>query len=382
MPRQRMPLLAVLRQWLQRMRSSSAADPSPSGWVDVAGVCVGDAVMTQRDGMKAIMAGSSIAPLNGIGFGTWAWGNKAVWGYDAQRDDTRLRATFLQALSSGLNLIDTADSYGTGRLNGRSETLLGDFIAGLPPLCRAQLTVATKLAPFPWRWGRRGFEAAFEASQTRLKGQLRRVQLHWSTARYAPWQEPGLLDGLAELVLAGRVDELGLSNLGPQRLALVHRRLMERGVPLRSVQVQCSLLAPADDQLLEVIAVSRDLDVEVLAYSPLAFGVLGCAPGAEEKLPATWLRRRLFRRLLPASVELRREMQVIAIERRASMVQVALNWCRALGTTPIPGLRTPAQACDVAAALQWSMSQGELQRLDAARCRCSERMPANPFQSR
>ena len=138
-----MPLLAVLRQWLQRMRSSSAADPSPSGWVDVAGVCVGDAVMTQRDGMKAIMAGSSIAPLNGIGFGTWAWGNKAVWGYDAQRDDTRLRATFLQALSSGLNLIDTADSYGTGRLNGRSETLLGDFIAGsvsythltLPTIC-------------------------------------------------------------------------------------------------------------------------------------------------------------------------------------------------------------------------------------------------------
>ena len=216
----------------------------------------------------------------------------------------------------------------------------------------------------------------------RLKGHLRRVQLHWSTARYAPWQEAGLLDGLAELVLCGRVDELGLSNLGPQRLALIHRRLLKRGVPLRSVQVQCSLLAPGDDQLLELIAVSRDLDVEVLAYSPLAFGVLGCAPGAEERLPATWLRRRLFRRLLPASLELRSEMQAIAIERGASMVQVALNWCRALGTTPIPGLRTPDQARDVAAALQWSMSPQERQRLDAARRRCSERMPANPFQSR
>ena len=338
--------------------------------------------MTQRDGMKAIMAASSIAPLNGIGFGTWAWGNKAIWGYDAQRDDARLRATFRQALSSGLNLIDTADSYGTGRLNGRSEELLGDFIAELPPQRRSQLTVATKLAPFPWRWGHRGFEAAFEASRTRLKGQLRRVQLHWSTARYAPWQEAGLLDGLAELVLAGRVDELGLSNLGPQRLALVHRRLMERGVSLRSVQVQCSLLAPADDQLLEVIAVSRDLGVEVLAYSPLAFGVLGCAPGAEVKLPATWLRRRLFRRLLPASFELRSEMQAIAIERGASMVQVALNWCRAQGTTPIPGLRTPTQARDVTAALEWSMSLQERERLDEARRRCSERMPANPFQSR
>ena len=338
--------------------------------------------MTQRDGMKAIMAGSSIAPLNGIGFGTWAWGNQAVWGYDAQRDDVRLRATFRQALSSGLNLIDTADSYGTGRLNGRSEELLGDFIAELPALRRSQLTVATKLAPFPWRWGRRGFDPAFEASRKRLKGQLQRVQLHWSTARYAPWQEMGLLHGLAELVLSGRVDELGLSNLGPQRLALLHSRLLERGVPLRSVQVQCSLLAPEDDQLLELIAVSRDRDVEVLAYSPLAFGVLGCPPGAEDTLPGTWLRRRLFRRLLPASRELRGVMHSIAIEHEASMVQVALNWCRALGTTPIPGLRTPDQARDVAAALEWSLSMQERQRLDAARRICCERMPANPFQSR
>ncbi|QNI99306.1 pyridoxine 4-dehydrogenase [Synechococcus sp. A15-62] len=320
--------------------------------------------------------------MNGIGFGTWAWGNKAVWGYDAQRDDNRLRATFRQALSSGLNLIDTADSYGTGSLSGRSEALLGDFIAELPALRRSQLTVATKLAPFPWRWGRRGFDAAFESSRTRLKGQLRRVQLHWSTARYAPWQETGLLDGLAELVLAGRVDELGVSNLGPQRLVLLHRRLLERGVSLRSIQVQCSLLAPADDQLRELIAISRDLGVEVLAYSPLAFGVLGCAPGAEEKRSATWLRRRLFQRLLPASLELRSAMQAIANERGASMVQVALNWCRALGTTPIPGLRTPEQARDVAAALEWSMSQHERQTLNAARLRCSERMPANPFQSR
>ena len=338
--------------------------------------------MTQLDEMKAIMAGSSVAPLNGIGFGTWAWGNKAVWGYDPERDDGRLRDTFRQALSSGLNLVDTADSYGTGRLTGRSEELLGEFIAELPALRRSQLTVATKLAPFPWRWGRRGFDAAFEASRKRLKGQLQRVQLHWSTARYAPWQEAGLLDGLAELVLCGRVSELGLSNLGPQRLALIHNRLLERGVSLRSVQVQCSLLAPGDDQLLELIAVSRDRDVEVLAYSPLAFGVLGCPPGAEQTLPSTWLRRRLFRRLLPASFELRSVMNSIAIEHGATMMQVALNWCRAMGTTPIPGLRTPHQARDVAGALQWSLSTQERQRLDAARCSCSERMPANPFQSR
>ena len=80
------------------------------------------AVMAWRR-VPTIMAKRCMDPLNSIGFGTWAWGNKAIWGYDPMRDDSRLRATFLQALSSGLNLIDTADSYGTGSLTGRSEAL-------------------------------------------------------------------------------------------------------------------------------------------------------------------------------------------------------------------------------------------------------------------
>ena len=336
--------------------------------------------MTQRDGLMAIMAGSSIAPLNGIGFGTWAWGNKAVWGYDAQRDDNRLRATFRQALSSGLNLIDTADSYGTGSLSGRSEALLGDFIAELPALRRSQLTVATKLAPFPWRWGRRGFDAAFEASRTRLKGQLRRVQLHWSTARYAPWQEVQLLDGLADRVLDGSVAEIGVSNIGPKRLVWMHQRLAERGVPLRSVQVQYSLLSPGDAKADALRRLCRDRGIEVLAYSPLAFGVLTLPPAAEYR-PRTFLRRQLINRLLPASRSLRSVIAAIASNRDVSMAQVALNWCRAQGTTPIPGLRTPEQAMDVAQALRWSLTPEEIKQLTLARERCALRTPSNPFQS-
>ncbi len=99
--------------------------------------------------------------------------------------------------------MDTADSYGTGRLNGRSEELLGQCLDALDPLSRTKLVVATKLAPFPWRLGRRGLLKAFQASRQRLRGQLDRVQLHWSTARYAPWQERPLLDGLADLVEQG-----------------------------------------------------------------------------------------------------------------------------------------------------------------------------------
>ena len=164
------------------------------------------------------MAASGGGPLNGIGFGTWAWGNQLVWGYDPHRDDALLESTFRQAIASGLSLIDTADSYGTGRLNGCSERLLGRFTAALPALRRSELCIATKLAPFPWRLGRRGLDRALQASLERLQGQLKRVQLHWSTARYAPWQETALLDGLADRVLDGTVAELGVSNVGPQRL--------------------------------------------------------------------------------------------------------------------------------------------------------------------
>ena len=105
--------------------------------------------------------------LSGIGFGTWAWGNQFVWGYEPGRDDLRLAATFHEAIASGLTLVDTADSYGTGRLNGRSELLLGGFVEELPPSLQARPVIATKLAPFPWRLGRRGLDRAFQASRRR-----------------------------------------------------------------------------------------------------------------------------------------------------------------------------------------------------------------------
>ena len=326
------------------------------------------------------MTGRGGDPLNGIGFGTWAWGNQLLWGYEAERDDGRLEETFRQALSSGLDLIDTADSYGTGRLDGRSEQLLGQFAARLPATRRDQLCIASKLAPFPWRLGRRGLDQALQASRQRLQGHLRRVQLHWSTARYAPWQEVQLLDGLADRVLDGTVAEVGVSNIGPKRLAWMHERLAQRGVPLRSVQVQYSLLSPGDAKADALRQLCHERKIEVLAYSPLAFGVLTLSPEAERR-SGTFLRRQLFNRLMPASRNIRTVIAAIAATRNASMAQVALNWCRAQGTTPIPGLRTPEQARDVAAALRWSLTPEEIEQLTEARRQCAVRTPSNPFQS-
>lgn len=318
--------------------------------------------------------------MTGIGFGTWAWGNQLLWGYQPERDDPDLAATLSAAVQGGLSLVDTADSYGTGRLNGRSERLLGQFLRAMDPVQSQKLKVATKLAPFPWRLGRGGFKRAFDASKERLGGRLDRIQLHWSTARYAPWQELPLLDGLGDLVEQGLVPELGLSNVGPKRLRFLHEHLLNRGISLKSVQVQLSLLAPEPVLHGELADVCRELGVELLAYSPLALGILAIPPGAQGTT-ATMLRSRLFQRLLPASEVLRAVMVEIAASRSASMAQVALNWCRAHGACPIPGLRRPAQVIDVTQALQWSLSETERQALDQASKKTVARMPANPFQS-
>jgi pyridoxine 4-dehydrogenase len=323
-----------------------------------------------------------LGSVPGVGVGTWAWGNRFLWGYNPAQDEG-LKACFDRAVALGLTFFDTADSYGTGQLQGRSEELLGAFCDALPEDCRARLCVATKLAPFPWRLGRRGFDRAFADSRRRLRGKLDLVQLHWSTARYLPWQESPLLEGLADRVEQGEVGALGVSNMGPGRLRSLHSHLAARGVPLRSLQVQLSLLAPEALAPGGVAELCRELGVTLIAYSPLALGLLGRPPG-ELPSPPSGLRGLLFRRLWPKVQPLLRGIQAIAKERSAEPAEVALNWCRAHGALPIPGLRRVDQAETAAAALSWRMEENERRELDALSLACGSkgaRMPANPFLS-
>ncbi len=316
-----------------------------------------------------------------IGFGTWSWGNKFLWGYSPEKNDAILKETFHIAIENGLKLIDTADTYGTGNLTGRSEQLLGEYIAELPPYQRNNILVATKLAPYPWRIGRRGFENALRNSKERLKNKLDRVQLHWSTARYAPWQEEQLIEGLCDFHVKGDIAEIGVSNMGPIRLLSFHKRLKERGIPLKSIQIQFSLLAPQQQQNSELKHICKDLNIKLIAYSPLALGLLAIPPTCKT-LPGNIIRRTIFRRLLPASINLREEMHNIAKERCVSQSQVALNWCRAHGTIPIPGIRSPKHAKDVSATYKWQLTQEEKKTLDRLSNEINVRMPNNPMQSK
>jgi pyridoxine 4-dehydrogenase len=315
-----------------------------------------------------------------MGCGTWAWGNQLLWGYN-QSMDNQLQEVFNLCVSSGVTLFDTGDSYGTGKLKGRSELLLGRFCQGYQEINKENICIATKLAAYPWRWTRKSIISACYGSAKRLGKNVDLVQMHWSTANYAPWQEVGLLDGLADLYEQGLVKGVGLSNYGTKRLKWVHKRFQERGIPIKTLQVQYSLLSTYPVTELGLKQVCDDLGIRLIAYSPLGLGLLTGKFSENGSFPKG-IRGLLCKQLLPGMKPLLGCLQEIANTRNKTMSQVAINWCISKGTIPIPGAKNVEQAQENIGALGWFLSNGEVIELDAAAKRVEKKMVQNIFQTK
>lgn len=313
-----------------------------------------------------------------MGCGTWAWGNRLLWDYQ-ETMDSDLNAVFDYCVSHGVTLFDSGDSYGTGKLNGQSEKLLGRFRTAYGGPNADKICLATKLAPYPWRLTRRSMVVAGEASAQRL-GQLDLVQMHWSTANYLPMQEGPLLDGLAELCQQGLADGVGLSNYGPKRLRWAHQRLSQQGVKIQTLQVQYSLLSTYPVSQLGLKAVCDELEIQLIAYSPLALGLLTGKYAQKSDIPKG-LRRFALGQILPGVQPLMTCLKAIAASRNKTMAQVAINWCICKGTIPIPGAKTLEQAKQNVGALGWHLSEAEVNELDKASAACRKQMVQNIFQS-
>lgn len=316
-----------------------------------------------------------------MGFGTWAWGNQLLWGYQESMD-TDLQRTFNHAVENGINLFDTADSYGTGRFTGQSEKLLGKFIREFQGQKRVRdnIVIATKFAAYPWRLTPGQFVTACEASLERMQiEQIGIGQLHWSTANYAPLQELALWDGLVAMYEKGLVRAVGVSNYGPKQLAKIHDYLKVRGVPLCSAQVQYSLLSTGDDQI-EIKNICDSLGIRLISYSPLGLGML-TGKYTPSKLPRG-PRALLFRQILPGLEPLLSALREIAQTRRKTIPQVAINWCICQGTIPIPGVKTVKQVEENLGALGWRLSSNELLELEYAARESPRKMIQNIFQTR
>ncbi|URD94753.1 Aldo/keto reductase family [Musa troglodytarum] len=281
-----------------------------------------------------------------MGFGTWAWGNQLLWGYKEEMDPL-LQETFDLALRNGITLFDTADSYGTGRLNGQSERLLGKFIREFQGRnIGDDIVIATKFAAYPWRLTPGQFVKACKSSLERLQlDQIGIGQLHWSTANYAPLQEQALWDGLVAMY----------------------------------EEVQFSLLSMSDAQI-ELKEVCNSLGIRLIAYSPLGLGML-TGKYTTSRLPRG-PRALLFRQVLPGLDPLLDSLKHISERRQKTMSQVAINWCICKGTIPIPGVKSVKQAEENLGSLGWRLSSDEIFELETAAKSSPKKMIQNIFQTR
>ncbi|KAJ7959405.1 Pyridoxal reductase [Quillaja saponaria] len=327
---------------------------------------------------KVKMGPLSVSPM---GFGTWAWGNQLLWGYQESMDN-ELQQIFNLAVENGINLFDTADSYGTGKLNGQSEKLIGKFIRErqVNKQIQGDIVIATKFAAYPWRLTSRQFVNACRASLDRMQiDQIGIGQLHWSTANYAPFQELALWDGLVAMYEKGLVRAVGVSNYGPKQLLKLYDYLKARGVPLCSAQVQFSLLSMGEDQI-EIKKICDSLGIHLIAYSPLGLGMLTGKYSASQ-LPSG-PRGLLFRQILPGLEPLLISLREIAQRRHKTIAQVAINWCISKGAVPIPGVKSIEQAKENLGALGWRLSSEEVLQLEYAARESPQRMIQNIFQTK
>ncbi|QYK50383.1 MAG: aldo/keto reductase [Anaerolineales bacterium] len=294
--------------------------------------------------------GPKVAP---IGMGTWAWGDNLFWSYGREYGEDDLRAAYDTSLEAGVTFFDTAEIYGTGR----SEALLGRFAAANTE----EHIVASKFFPYPWRVLRGSLRQALAGSLRRLGlPSLQLYQIHWP---FPPRSFGTWLHAMADAVEAGLLKQIGVSNFGPRQTEKAIQVLESRGQRLASNQISYSLLA-RNAERNGLLQLCRDHDITVIAYSPLAQGLLTGKYTRQQPPPD--LARRVMNggklsRLGPLLVEMQR---IATLHGDKPVSQVALNWCVAKGTLAIPGAKNAKQAGLNAGALSWSLNEEEVGRLD------------------
>ncbi len=290
-----------------------------------------------------------------MGIGTWAWGDTWFWQYGkGGYSDADLNAAYQASLAHGITFFDTAEMYG----RGRSERLLGQFArkAGWP------VVITTKFFPLPWRVSKGQLAGALRHSLDRLGLEsVDLYQMHWP---FPPVPIDTWMDAMADAVQAGLIRAVGVSNYNAEQTRRAYDALARRGVPLASNQVDYSLLQrkPETNGLL---ALCKQLNVTLIAYSPLAQGLLTGKYTPQNPPPGLRGRRYggILAKIQPLTGLLREIGQAHGGKTPA---QVALNWTISKGTVPIPGAKNARQAIDNAGALGWRLAEAEVAALDVA----------------
>jgi aryl-alcohol dehydrogenase-like predicted oxidoreductase len=304
---------------------------------------------------ETIPLGQTELRVSPLGLGVWQWGDTMMWGYGKSYSDADLQSVYEATLAAGVNFIDTAEMYG----RGRSERLVGQFMRETKT--RDQVVLATKFMPLPWRLSPGRLVHALRESLNRLG--LSQVDLYQVHFPMPPLTVETWADALADAVEAGLTRAVGVSNFSPAQTIRAHATLAKRGLPLASNQVEYSLLdrKPETSGLVEVC---RDLGVTIIAYSPIAKGMLTGKYTPDNVPPG--MRSRMYNReylgKIQPLIELLKEIGQAHDDKTPA--QVSLNWLICKGTIPIPGAKNLRQAQENFGALGWKLTEYEVARLD------------------
>lgn len=274
-------------------------------------------------------------------------------------DQEEKNATVKAGLEGGVNWFDTAELYGSGVSEKSLSTALK--AAGVKD---DDVVIATKWWPL--------FRTARNIPKT-IHDRLRFLdgysiglyQIHQPFSFSSPEAE---MDAMAELVNAGLIRSVGVSNFNADQMRRAHRQLEKHGLPLASNQVEYSLLNRSieRDGILET---AKELGITIIAYTPLASGLLS---GKYHKNPELLEKKSFFwRARLKSGIEKTRTLvgvlDEIAARYSVTAAQVALNWLiNANGDTvvTIPGVTKVSQAVESAGAMGFKLMGDEISRLD------------------
>jgi aryl-alcohol dehydrogenase-like predicted oxidoreductase len=292
-----------------------------------------------------------------MGLGAWSWGDRIFWNYGHGYTDDDIAGAFQTSLSGGVNLVDTAEVYGSGR----SETLLGHFIETV----KSPVLVATKFMPFPWKWNRKALMRSLDHSLERLG--LDHVDLYQIHFPLPPMPVEFWVEELAKAVKSGKTLTAGVSNYNKTQLQRAYTVMSKYNIPLASNQVEYHLL----DRTAEkngLLTRCKELGVRLIAYSPLAKGLLTGKYTSENPPPGTRGRNAagILKEIIPL-IDLMTEMGTGHEGKTPG--QVALNWVICKGALPIPGAKTAHQAEQNIGAKGWRLTSEEIKALDDATAR-------------
>jgi len=279
------------------------------------------------------------------------------------RDDDESIATIHRALELGITFLDTADVYGPHK----NEELVGRAIKGK----RDKIVLATKfgIVRDPSNPNVRGVNGKADYVRKSCDASLRRLGVEAIDLYYQHRVDPATpieetVGAMAELVKAGKVRYLGLSEASPQtlrRAAKVH--------PITALQTEYSLWTR--DPEGEILATCRELGIGFVAYSPLGRGFLTGQFQRFDDLPADDYRRlspRFQGENFRKNLDLVRRVEEIAREKGCKPSQLALAWVLAQGDdiVPIPGTKRRKYLEENVAASAVGLTQKDLRRIDAA----------------